>query len=186
MNKLFGKCWACGSDLELIRNTGVQRPSRVKFIPKYKLITEDIEFLGDSLALGSAMLHCPKCESARVFNQIFCPECARRGIQTPCKLTQHDSIVDGKTYINIQCENYASNSDIEKGDVSAVRPCKFALNVFKGDGRTIADEWTIVGGMYGIISDWVGSLKRLIWYYTFVNNNPKIADYYTQMLEQNK
>ena len=181
-SKLFGRCWACGEDLELIQNIGVQRPAKIKWIPKHKLITSAIEDVGDSLGLGSAILHCPKCQSQRVYNQIFCPECARKGIQTPCKLTQHNSKVDGKTYINIQCENYASSTDEEHNDISTVRPCKFAINVFKGDGRTIADEWVVIGGMYGITADWVGSLKRLVWYYNTVVHNTKIAEYYKRML----
>lgn len=182
-NKLFGKCWACGEDLELVQNIGTQRPARISFITKYNLNPRHIEDEGDSIGLGSAMLHCPNCQSERVFNQIFCPECARYGIQTPCKLTKHNSIVNGKTYINIQCENYLSNSDMNKGFVSDVRKCKFAINVLKGDGRTVAEEWKVINGMYGIISDWIGSIKRLIWYYTVINRNDKIKEFYEKMLK---
>ena len=180
-DKLFGTCWACGHELELVQNIGVQRPARLPFIAKHKLITKAIENEGDSLGLGSAVLHCPNCTSERIYNQIFCPECAKRGIQTPCKLVKHTSIVDKKTYITIQCENYASFNDKEHGLVSKYK-CNFALNILKGDGRTIAEEWKLINGMYGLLTDWEGSLKRLIWYYDCIERNSTIADYYRQML----
>lgn len=129
----FGRCFACGTPLELRANTSDENYSS-RLIKKIKRIHLSIKGVAetDRVSSGSAVTYCPHCKAENRVLPLYCPEClTQRGKRVPLKVLTSGA---GRTFLH--CPFNLMLSELEHDvKVDEKDACNFSMTIYDEHGN---------------------------------------------------